>query len=109
MLNRMALLRVVASGMAYAWQTASRGGLRRVGVTPGGPMDDHAAGWANRLVGNDVAEPVLELLWGGAKVEILEDAYVAVTGAPIKVAVPLWRATPAKAGQVLEFAPAGPV
>jgi len=101
----MSLLRVVAPGLGAGWQAAGALGLRRFGVPPGGPMDDHAAGWANRLVGNDASAPVLELLWGGAKVEVLQDGYVAITGAPVKTSLPLWRAVPVKAGRVLEFAP----
>ena len=68
-------------------------------------MDDHAAAWANRLVGNEVGAPVLEIVWGGAKMEVLQDGYVAITGAPAKASLPLWRAVPVKAGRAVEFAP----
>ena len=98
-------LRVIAPGLGAARQSSSANGLRRFGVPAGGPMDDHAAAWANRLVGNENGEPVLELLWGGARVEVVQDAYVAITGAPVKTSLPLWRAVFTKAGQILEFAP----
>ena len=91
--------------MSAAWQRVQSPGLRRFGVPPGGPMDDHAARWANRLVGNDERAPVLELLWGGAKVEVRQDGFLAITGAPVKTSLPLWRATAVKVGQVIEFAP----
>jgi len=78
--------------------------MRRFGVPPGGPMDEHAAAWANRLVGNEEASPVLELLWGGARIEVLQNGYLAITGAPVKASLPLWRALPVKAGQTIEFA-----
>jgi len=91
--------------MGAEWQGAQRSGLRRFGVPPGGPMDDHAAGWANRLVGNEAGAPLLELLWGGARVGVMKGGFVAVTGAPVKASVPLWRAVAVKAGRVLEFAP----
>lgn len=98
-------LKVLTAGMGAAWQCAQRSGLRRFGVPPGGPMDDHAAQWANRLVGNEADAAVLELLWGGARVEVMQDGFVAITGASVKASVPLWRAVAVKAGRVLEFAP----
>ena len=48
---------------------------------------------------------MLELLWGGARLEVSSDAFVAITGAPVKTALPLWRAMPMKAGQAIELAP----
>jgi len=101
----MSFLKVLNKGMGAIMEPAPRRGLRRFGVPTGGPMDDHAASWANRLVGNEEAAPVLELLWGGARVEIIRDTNVAITGAPVKTSLPLWRAIPAKAGQVIEIAP----
>lgn len=68
-------------------------------------MDEHAAGWANRLVGNEPEVTVLELLWGGATVEVVQDGYVAITGAPVKASMPLWRAVAVKAGRTIDFAP----
>lgn len=101
----MSALKILAPGMGAAWHAVQPRGLRRFGVPPGGPMDDRAAAWANRLVGNDLVAPVLELLWGGARLEVLHDTWLAITGAPVKTALPLWRAVSAKAGQVIEFAP----
>src|SRR5688572_19171653 len=102
----MEALRVLAPGMgARMMHATGRPGLRRFGVPPGGPMDDHAARWANRLVGNVEDGPLLELQWGGAKIEVLTECYVAITGAPMRTSVPLWRPVHVKAGQVIEFAP----
>src|SRR3954462_4487292 len=101
----MSFLKLLAKGMAATVEAVPRRGLRRFGVPLGGPMDDHAACWANRLVGNDEAAPLLELLWGGARIEITAEANVAVTGAPVKTSLPLWRAVPVKRGQIIEIAP----
>jgi allophanate hydrolase subunit 2 len=101
----MSMLKVLAPGMGAAWQGTGGRGLRGFGVPPGGPMDEHAAAWANRLVGNDPMAPVLEMLWGGQRVEVSQDVYIAITGAPVKTSLPLWRAVPVKAGKVIEFAP----
>ena len=105
MLVSAVLLKILSAGMGAAWQGATQRGLRRFGVPPGGPMDDHAAAWANRLVGNAEGEPILELLWGGARVEVQKAGYLAITGAPVRASAPLWRAVPVNPGQVLEFAP----
>src|SRR5687767_6761469 len=86
-------------------QRVQRRGLRRFGVPPGGPMDDHAAAWANRMVSNPEVAAVLELQWGGAKVEVPQDCFVAITGAPMRTSLPLWRPVRVKAGQMIEFAP----
>lgn len=66
-------------------------------------MDDHAAGEANRLVGNDPAASVLELLLQGAKLRVLRDVTLAVTGANADANVPMAEATNVSAGQVIEF------
>ena len=97
--------KVLVPGMGASLQGPERHGWRRFGVPAGGPMDEHAAGWANRLVGNDLSVPVLELLWGGARVEVAEAASVAITGAPVKTSLPLWRTVKLNAGQVIEFTP----
>lgn len=86
-------------------QRVQQRGLRKFGVPPGGPMDDHAAAWANRMVDNSEDAPVLELQWGGAKLEALQDCFIAITGAPMRTSVPLWRPVRVKAGQRIEFAP----
>jgi allophanate hydrolase subunit 2 len=47
----------------------------------------------------------MELLWGGARIEVQRDGYVAITGAPVKTSMPLWRAVAVKAGHIIDFAP----
>jgi biotin-dependent carboxylase-like uncharacterized protein len=66
-------------------------------------MDDHAARWANRLLGNPDIAPVLELLLQGAKLEALRDIRIAVTGADATPNVPMWRAVGVAHGQRIEF------
>src|SRR5262245_51271395 len=97
--------KVLATGMSATVQDRGQRGWRKFGVPPGGAMDEHAADWANRLVGNAPEAAVLELLWGGAKLEAADDVWVAVTGAPARTSIPLWHAVHVKARQVLEFSP----
>ena len=67
-------------------------------------MDDHAAFWANRLLENPTGAAVLELQFQGASLTLLEDAWVAITGADLGCNVPLWRAVHCSEGDVIEFA-----
>jgi biotin-dependent carboxylase-like uncharacterized protein len=54
-------------------------------------MDDHAAGWANRLLDNDSSASVLELLLQGAALVALTDLWIAITGADANANIPMWR------------------
>ena len=66
-------------------------------------MDPHAAEWANRLLDNPPGAPVLELLLQGARLEVLRDCWIAITGADAGTAAPVWRAHHANTGEVIEF------
>ncbi len=84
------VLRVIAAGLALTVQDAGRPGWRRFGVPLGGTMDEHAASWANRLVGNPPDTPVLELALQGARFAALRDVWIAVTGANASASVAPW-------------------
>ncbi|MDA1274693.1 MAG: biotin-dependent carboxyltransferase family protein [Verrucomicrobia bacterium] len=90
-------------GLGVSIQDTGRHGWRKFGVPVSGSMDDHAADWANRLLGNGPEAPVLELLLQGAKLEMLEDAWIAVTGADANCNVATWRAVRATKGDVIQF------
>ena len=94
---------MLAPGLGASIQDQGRLGWRRFGVPASGPMDDHSAAWANRLLDNPLRAPVLELLWQGGRLEVLEDLWLAVTGADVQATVPTWRTVHVKAGQVLDF------
>jgi biotin-dependent carboxylase-like uncharacterized protein len=66
-------------------------------------MDEHAASWANRLLDNLPSCPVVELLLQGASFRILQDVWVAITGADAEVTVPTWRAVRVKHGETIDF------
>ena len=97
------IFEVMNPGLGGTFQDRGRSGWRRFGVPPGGAMDDHAAGWANRLLENAAGAPVLELLLQGAKLAVLNDAWIAITGADAEASVPAWRATRVCAGHVIQF------
>ncbi|HEY6168503.1 MAG TPA: biotin-dependent carboxyltransferase family protein [Verrucomicrobiae bacterium] len=100
---RAEFLEVLDPGFGLTVQDTGRRGWRRFGVPPSGAMDDHAASWANRLVDNPANAPVLELLLQGAKLRLLADAWLAITGADADCNLPTWRAVHVAANQTLNF------
>jgi len=96
------VFRVLAPGLGATLQDQGRLGWRRFGVPPSGAMDDHAAAWANRLLDNLPKAPVLELLLQGVRLEVLQDSWIAITGADADINVPTWKTVRVKTGQVVE-------
>lgn len=68
-------------------QDTGRPGLAHLGVPRAGALDAPAAALANRLVGNGVADAVLEVTLAGLTLRATQGRWVAVTGAPCEVAV----------------------
>lgn len=102
-------LRVERAGPLALLQDAGRFGVRRLGVTQGGPADLHAWAWANRLVGNPWGCAVLEITLGAGLTLVAEhDMVLAVAGADLEAMldgrpVALWQAFRISAGQRLGF------
>src|SRR6058998_2565351 len=97
------VLRVLSPGLGASVQDRCRIGWRRFGVPFSGAMDDHAASWANRLLDNPSNAPVVELLLQGARLTVLRDVWIAVTGAEAQATIPNWSALRVKASEVIEF------
>src|ERR1051325_597793 len=100
---RAEFLEVLDPGFGLTVQDTGRRGWRRFGVPPSGAMDDHAAGWANRLLDNAPDAPVMEFLLQGAKLRALSEAWIAITGGEADASVPTWRAVRTNAGDLLQF------
>jgi len=66
-------------------------------------MDPHAARWANRLVGNPDTHPVLEMAFQGAKLELLQAAWIGLAGAEQGCAIASWTARLLGLGTILSF------
>ncbi|MBM3833944.1 MAG: biotin-dependent carboxyltransferase family protein [Verrucomicrobia bacterium] len=94
---------VLDPGLGATLQDRGRVGWRRFGVPASGAMDDHAAGWANRLLNNPPDAPVLELLLQGAKLLVASRVWIAVTGADAEGSVPAWRTIHVEPKQVIHF------
>ncbi|EHK72569.1 allophanate hydrolase/urea amidolyase-like protein [Pseudomonas psychrotolerans L19] len=104
----MSGLQVIKPGPLTLLQDLGRQGWQHLGVAPSGPMDGHAARWANRLVGNPVAAPLLEIALGGAEFEIETNTWLALTGAPLDARLdgeplPAWSCFPVRAGARLRL------
>lgn len=97
------VLQVLDPGLGATVQDLGRVGWRRFGVPPSGAMDDHAAGWANRLLQNPPDAPVIEFLLQGAQLEVVEDCWIAITGADLAAGVPTWRAVRVSKGDTFHL------
>jgi len=85
-----------------------RVGLWEVGVPPSGPMDDRSLRIGNELLGNPAGAAGLEATLTGPQLRFTGSAVIAVTGAPLAVAldgvpVPRWTAFEVPAGGVLRL------
>ena len=83
----MSGFKVLQPGLLTLIQDSGRMGHHRIGLTNGGPLDDTAFNWANRLLGNDANATALEVSIGGLVLEAQCDTYVVLTGAamPLKI------------------------
>jgi biotin-dependent carboxylase-like uncharacterized protein len=100
--------RVSRAGPLALLQDAGRFGVRHIGVTQGGPADQHAWAWANHLVGNAWGSPALEVTFGGLTLVAERDMIIALTGADLNIrlnhqAAPQWRTLAISAGDTLNF------
>ena len=97
------VIEVIHRGVSASIQDFGRPGWARFGVPPGGVMDPHAAGWANRLLNNPIEYPVLELLLQGARLRMLKTSWIAITGADARCNYPTWRILRAHEDEVIHF------
>lgn len=78
---------VLAAPLPALFQDLGRFGQTGQGVSSAGALDRGSFKAANRLVGNDVSEPCLELTGGGFTFRSLAQAVVAFTGAPCDLGI----------------------
>ena len=73
-------LQFVTSGLRTTTQDLGRPGHTHMGVPSGGALDRSAMRYANHLVGNALAAPVLEITLSGPHLRCLEAGRVALVG-----------------------------
>ncbi|WP_153020724.1 biotin-dependent carboxyltransferase family protein [Pseudomonas sp. BMS12] len=101
-------LRVLKPGPLSLLQDGGRHGWQHLGVSPSGPLDWHAAAWANRLLNNAWGAPLLETALGGLELESTLDTWLALTGADASIhldGIPVmpWSRFFVRAGQRLQI------
>jgi KipI family sensor histidine kinase inhibitor len=74
---------VIQPGFFTTVQDGGRWGYQSIGVTVSGALDPDACAGANRLVGNDAADAVLEVTIAGPELRAETDVVVAVAGADL--------------------------
>ncbi|WP_086480388.1 5-oxoprolinase subunit PxpB [Oceanospirillum sanctuarii] len=99
---------VIHPGLMSQLQDGGRHGYQHVGLTTGGPLDEHAFLWANHLLKNPWDAAVVEISFGGLKLQAQVDTLIAVTGADLAVSIngetaANWEVIPVRAGDRLEF------
>lgn len=99
---------VVEAGMLALIQDAGRYGYQHMGITTGGPMDEFAFLWANRLLNNDLNAPQVEITFGRFRLLAHQDTCIAITGGDLAArindkAIGPWRTYRFHKGDRLEF------
>ena len=99
-------LTIQKPGPLSTLQDGGRFGVRRLGVTQGGPADLHAWAWANWLLGNPWGNPALEITLGGLTLTAEQPCTLALCGADMQARrneqpLPNWQAFELNAGDSL--------
>ncbi|CAM3695083.1 biotin-dependent carboxyltransferase family protein [Parendozoicomonas haliclonae] len=99
---------VIDPGMLTLLQDYGRFGHQSSGYTQGGPMDEHAFLWANRLLHNPINTPQLEITIGQLVLEATSPTIIALTGADMQAKIndtpiPCWQTAELKTGDRLSF------
>lgn len=77
----MSALKILTAGPLTTIQDLGRFGYQYQGITTGGALDEHAARWANKLLGNAPGAALLEITLGNFSLEAETDTWIAITGA----------------------------
>lgn len=99
------IVKVAKLGAGISYQDLGRTGWLNYGVAPAGAIDPFAASAANALVHNLASDTVLELMLGGAEIEILRGCWLAHAGGHQCKQLPSWSGRYVYAGETLRFTP----
>jgi biotin-dependent carboxylase-like uncharacterized protein len=76
-------LEIINSGFMALIQDYGRYGYHNLGVSSGGPLDEHAYLWANRLLLNTFNAPCLEVTVGGFSARFTKNTMISLCGADL--------------------------
>ncbi len=101
-------LEVTNAGFLALIQDFGRYGLQKYGITNGGPLDEHAYLWANRLLGNHYNAAQLEISFGGFSCRFTKKTMMAVCGADLSATLngqplTLWQSHYVMPGDEVKF------
>ncbi|WP_295890701.1 biotin-dependent carboxyltransferase family protein [uncultured Vibrio sp.] len=101
-------LRVLSSGPLSLLQDLGRFGYQSIGVSTGGPMDEHAFLWANRLLDNHPNATQVEVTMGQFSCEFHAKTTIALTGADMGARlngkpIDAWQSYAIQQGDTLEL------
>lgn len=101
-------LRINKSGFLSLIQDYGRYGFQDIGVTHGGPLDENAFMWANRLLDNDFNAAQIEVSYGAFSATFIEATTIAVCGADLSAtineqAIKPWQSYRVNAGDTIQF------
>lgn len=101
-------LRILTAGPLSLLQDLGRFGHQSIGVSTGGPMDEHAFLWGNRLLGNDRNAAQIEITMGQFSCEFYAKTTIALTGADMAAKlngqpIAFWQSYPIRQGDRLEL------
>lgn len=104
-------LMVVRPGVQSSLQDLGRFGCAQQGISQGGAMDMHGHCWVNKLLGNTMSCPTLEIVIGMAEFRAESDLWLALAGADMQATideqvVENWSSFPIRHGQTLQLKPA---
>lgn len=99
---------VLTPGLYTTVQDNGRYGYQKYGIPVSGVLDSFSARIANALVGNDSNCALLEITVFGPTLRVMNDAYIAVTGADVEVLLnkkknDTWKAFRVRPGDLVEI------
>lgn len=108
--NQVRGLKILTAGVNSQLQDVGRKGYGFTGVSQSGFLDARAAYLANRLCGNPISLPLVEIPWGGFRFVSQVNNVMAVCGADVEVkinntAVGCWRTLPLKPNDEVLISP----
>lgn len=106
-----AAFHVDAPGPFSTIQDGGRYSYQHMGVPVSGALDSFAFQVANLLVGNSREAAALEITLSGPRLEVLEEADIALTGADMGLQIngqthPMWQSVRVKPGDLIQVGPA---
>lgn len=106
--DQYSALRIEQPGLLTTLQDWGRIGHLSQGITRGGPIDERAFLWANKLLGNKATAAQLEVTLGGLSVTALSDSFWVVCGAPVQLTknqrpLPTWEVFSVQAGDTVRI------